>query len=222
MYKNTKKYFSKVLLLKNRHQGATGVILANGPSALNYKCNNQRLIHIGVNASPLLEEKCNVVLDYYVLSDRRFLQNPEKRKIALSMLDRKTTCVLREELSYDLETFEDNVYFVKAIGRDGFSKNLAKGFYFGCTTTMLALQLAYYLGLRKIYLVGVDLLYRPEQPRFYHETNVEPHDPFTSVQIWNFSNAYLTLKELGVELYLCSYESLVRPYIPYKEISQIQ
>ncbi|WP_152453201.1 hypothetical protein [Microbulbifer sp. THAF38] len=207
--------------LKRRHQGEVGVVLANGPSALSYEKKSDSIVHIGLNASPLLEERCGLSLDYYVLTDRRFLQNPEKRPIADTMLERDTPCILREELSADLTKTNDNTFFVRSIGRDGFSTDLESGFYFGCSTTMLALQLAYYLGLKKIYLVGVDLKYKPEQPRFYMEKVVEPNDPFTSVQVWNFSNAYQTLKMLDVDLFLCSEESLARPYIPFLDVKDI-
>lgn len=53
------------------------------------------------------------------------------------------------------------------------------------------------------------------------EKVVEPNDPFTSVQVWNFSNAYQTLKMLDVDLFLCSEESLARPYIPFLDVKDI-
>ncbi|WP_217449828.1 hypothetical protein [Cupriavidus taiwanensis] len=103
---------------------------------------------------------------------------------------------------------------MRALKRDGYSRDLSAGYHFGCTTTMLAIQLAGYLGCTEIYLLGVDLRYSPEQPRFYAEDEPQLEDSFTSVQIWNIANAYRALESAGIKLFNCSQNSLLRPYVP--------
>jgi Kdo-III transferase WaaZ len=51
--------------------------------------------------------------------------------------------------------------------RVGFSRNLEKGVFCGRTITFRALQIAYYLGFRKLFVLGMDLNYRGDNPRFY-------------------------------------------------------
>ena len=79
----------------------------------------------------------------------------------------------------------------------------------------LAVQLAAHLGCRRICLLGVDLRYAPESPRFYAEVDPQVEDAFTSVQIWNLSNAGRVLRAEGRELINCSEASLLRPYLPF-------
>lgn len=177
--------------LKNKEYGRRAFILANGPSI---KEENLSLLKgelvIGMNASTLLEEEHNFSSDYYVVSDTRFITHPEKKRFATNLLSPNTVRVLREELKeYDEPSLQDRTYYLKALKRDGFSENLAAGFFFGCTTTMLAIQLAYYLGAAEVYLLGCDLRYTAESPRFYKENSPQLEDSFTSVQIWNISNA---------------------------------
>ncbi len=51
--------------------------------------------------------------------------------------------------------------------RVGFSRNMEKGVFCGRTISFRALQIAYYLGFRNLYVLGMDLNYRGDNPRFY-------------------------------------------------------
>jgi hypothetical protein len=108
---------------------------------------------------------------------------------------------------------------VKARGKNGFSDDLKRGFYFGCTTSMLAIQLAYYAGSSQIVLLGNDFRYPRSQPRFYHESNPQPPDPFLSVQLWNVRLACRELAARGVAMFLCTRDSNLAPYVPYRDFS---
>lgn len=210
----------KIKGLKNREVGKDIYIVANGHSA-----NNKDVIDklkgnvvIGMNATPLLTQKYGLHIDYYTVSDERFLRDKEKHKIATEMLHDHTVRVFRSELiKHDAPTYIDSTYYVRSLGRDGFSFNLANGFYFGCTTTMFSIQLASYLGAKNIYLVGVDLQYPRDKPRFYAEREPAPIDNFTCVQIKNIRDAYKKLKYKNIGLFNCSKNSLLKPYIPFYE-----
>ncbi|BFT62220.1 6-hydroxymethylpterin diphosphokinase MptE-like protein [Pseudomonas moorei] len=209
--------------LKNKEYGRRAFILANGPSI---KEENLSLLKgelvIGMNASTLLEEEHNFSSDYYVVSDTRFITHPEKKRFATNLLSPNTVRVLREELKeYDEPSLQDRTYYLKALKRDGFSENLAAGFFFGCTTTMLAIQLAYYLGAAEVYLLGCDLRYTAESPRFYKENSPQLEDSFTSVQIWNISNASELFLSKGKKLLNCSERSFLRPHIEYKPFREL-
>jgi KDO transferase-3 len=69
--------------------------------------------------------------------------------------------------------------------RIGFSRNLDKGFFSSRTVLYGALQIAYHLGYRRLFILGMDLDYRGLNPRFYEasaqmrpsriERDLEPH-----------------------------------------------
>lgn len=208
--------------LKNKEKDRDIYILANAP---NIKEEDLSLlknsITIGMNANPLLEEEYGFVSQYYVVSDMRFIQHPQKRILATKKLNSSTIRILRKELEkVDDKSILNKTYYVDAIGKNGFSFNLEKGFYFGSTTTMLAIQLATYLGAKNIYILGVDLRYSKDQPRFYKEKEVQEFDSFTGVQITNIRNAFLELQEKNINLINCSKNSLIYPYLPYKKLEE--
>lgn len=207
----------KPLKLRERERGRRAFVLANGPSVLEHDLSRLRgELVIGMNASPLLEREHGFASAYYAVSDRRFLTHPEKRGLAVDGAAAGAVRVLRSELAADDDpALRDRTAYVRPLGRDGFSWNLAAGYYFGCTTTMLALQLAAYLGCRDIYLLGVDLRYDAERPRFYAESVPQAEDGFTSVQIWNIAQAARQLRRRGVNLAGCSPRSYLRPYLPF-------
>jgi hypothetical protein len=203
--------------LRRSAQGQRAFILANGPSVLSLPLENltDELV-IGMNASVLLEEEHGFTVKYYVLGDRRFLTHHEKRTLATTRLRPETKRLLRADLAPDDDAaMKGRTFYIRPLGRDGFSRNLAAGFYHGCTTALFAMQLAAWLGCTEIYLLGVDLLYRPEQPRFYPEGRSQEEDVFTSVQVRNLALATRDCAEIGIRVAGCSDNSLLRPYVPY-------
>lgn len=210
--------------LKNINDGCRAFILANGPSLSDFDLSKIKEgdIIIGMNSSTLLESSQGVTSDYYVVSDVRFITNTRKRNCATNMLHEDTVRVFREEIkAHDEQDYFDRTYYIKSLGRDGFSSDLEFGYYFGCSTTMLAVQLAYYIGCKQIYLLGVDLNYMSGRMRFYDEDVIEFPDPFISVQIFNIKNAFHYLSKSGVDLINCSKYSFVRPYLPYTDFRYI-
>lgn len=209
--------------LRGTCEGETVFVLANGPSV---RTHDLRLLRgkrvIGVNASPLLDREFGFRSDYYVVSDLRFISHPQKRDIAVNLPCESTVRVLREELrDVDEPRLAGRTHYVKALGKNGFSDDLRRGFYFGCSTTMLGVQLAFHLGATRIVLLGNDLRYAKERPRFYAEDAPQEHDPFLSVQIWNVRNAWRELQERGVEMLICTRESNLAPYVPYASFEQV-
>lgn len=204
--------------LCNKEEGKRCFIIANGPSVRDHDLSLlKNEIVIGMNASTILDREYDFFTKYYVLTDARFLNHPIKRKYATINLSPKTIRVLRNELFInDDNNLPNATFYVKSIGRDGFSFNIHKGFYFGCTTTMLAIQLAATLGCSYIYLLGLDLSnYIGTNTRFYKEVHPQEYDLFISTQIYNICRAYEELSRNQVKLYHCNQKSLISPYIPF-------
>ncbi|WP_454721043.1 MULTISPECIES: hypothetical protein [Cupriavidus] len=216
-------FFDKVSSLRGRETRQRAFILGNGPSIrkenLSLLANE---VTIGMNASTLLEGEFDFTQKYYVISDRRFLMHPVKRQWGTERLSRATQRIVRRDLrDIDDPSLQAKTKYIRPLKRDGYSFDLSSGYYFGCTTTMLALQLASFLGCHEIYMLGVDLRYSPEQPRFYREGEPQMEDSFTSVQIWNIANAYRVLKGRDIRLMNCSENSLLRPYVPYMDYNTL-
>ncbi|MDR3178320.1 MAG: DUF115 domain-containing protein [Campylobacteraceae bacterium] len=209
-------------VLKNTELNNRVFILANAPSVANENLTLlKNEIVIGMNASTILEKQFNFSSKYYVMSDKRFIMSSEKRQWATDKLSKTTIRFLRRELrDYDEPYLEKRTYYINSIARDGFSHNLSHGFYYGCTTTMLALQLAYYLGFQKTYLLGCDLRYQDENPRFYAEKNPQLEDSFISVQLANIVNASIEYEKEGREIINCSAKSFLRPYLKHSSFSE--
>ncbi len=53
----------------------------------------------------------------------------------------------------------------------GFSRNLLKGYFHGENILYTSLQIAYFIGYRRFFIVGMDLNYSGPNPRFYEKTN---------------------------------------------------
>lgn len=208
--------------LRGIHRGETAFILGNGPSICREDLSRlQGHVSIGMNASTQLESVHGFVQTYYTVSDRRFLMHPDKRRWGTSDLSAGTLRVLRADLRPDDDACTQQTLYTPHIRRDGWSRDLGIGFYYGCTTTMLAVQLAAHLGCKRICLLGVDLRYTPESPRFYAEVDPQVEDAFTSVQIWNLSNAGRELRAEGRELINCSEHSLLRSYLPFARFNDL-
>lgn len=209
--------------LRNARKGERAFIIGNGPSILEEDLSFLRdELTIGMNASTLLESRFGFISSYYTLSDSRFLSHPAKRSWGTTDLAQSTVRVLRADLrEFDDQALATRTCFVNPLGRDGFSANLAAGFYFGCTTAMLAIQLAVYLGSSDIFLLGVDLRYPTERPRFYAEASPDVEDAFTSVQMENIINAKTWCSRRGIGLHNCSARSFLRPYLGYTALREV-
>tara|TARA_R110002167_G_scaffold359957_1_gene577211 strand:- start:1805 stop:2491 length:687 start_codon:yes stop_codon:yes gene_type:complete len=208
--------------LKGKESGKDVYILANGPSLKSLDLSFLRgETVIGMNASALIEKKYGVVSKYYVVSDKRFMDVEEKKKIVTSDLCEETIRILRSDIeAVDSDGLEHRSIYVKPLERDGFSKNISNGFFYGCTTTMLALQLAYYIGAKNVYLLGCDLKYPKESPRFYKEEKPQLSDSFVSVQIKNISESRQFFQSRGGDLFGCSQDSFLRSYLPYYSLDE--
>lgn len=219
----TAKLSNKISNLYGAEIGRRAFVLANGPSvALNDLSKLKGELVIGMNASTILEKKFGFRQDYYVCSDERFLNHQEKRRWATGELNKNTKRIFRSELRRsDDPSFEDRTWYVPAISRDGFSERLEVGFFYGCTTTMLAIQLAYHLGVKDVYLMGVDLKYPDDSPRFYRETEAQLDDANTSVQIFNIKKAEHFFVKNGGRILNCSKNSLLRPYLGWENFDDV-
>lgn len=151
---------AKLLRLKNSCAGKRVFVIGNGPS-LN-ETPLERLsgeVTIGCNGLFLNFEKMGYLPSYYTVEDRLVA---EDRAATINSL-RGTIKILPRDLRYCLSRDEDVIYVNFLRNYKGFPKltrNFVRQVYWGGTVTMMNIQLAYFLGSREVYLVGVDHSYR--------------------------------------------------------------
>jgi hypothetical protein len=157
--------------LHNIYLGRRCFVIANGPSLAqtNLSCLASE-ITIGSNGLFLLCEKMGYLPTFYTVQDQLVAEGFAEQLNRIN----GTTKLFPRELAYCLRPDRDTVYFdlrpdsyqryldkhANENFRPKFSEHLDKCAYDGCTVTYLNLQLAYYLGCRQIYLVGLDHEYQ--------------------------------------------------------------
>jgi hypothetical protein len=154
----------RLLALRNQHAGERAFILGNGPS-LN-KCDLSLLkseTTIAVNNIYLNHEKMGFYPTYYVVEDMLIA---EDRAPQINAYHGPQVKFFGDYLRYCIQEAPDVVWlnvrknYTDYPGFPHFSKNAARMLWTGGTVTYLCMQLAYYMGFQKVYLVGFDHSYK--------------------------------------------------------------
>ena len=162
----------KLLALKNRYQGRRAFIIGNGPSLT--KTDLRLLkneITIGCNGLFLLFDYMNYLPTFYTVEDRLVA---EDRADIINNI-RGTIKIFPYDLRYCLKPDSDTIYinFIRQYPSfPEFSDKFESYVYWGGTVSFLNLQLAYYLGIREIYLIGIDHNYKGPNDRDEQEAFV--------------------------------------------------
>lgn len=161
-----KQLDDKIRLLKDKHLDERCFIVGNGPS-LNE--NDLDLIwasgasSFGANSVYKMFEKTNWRPTYYVLQDQQMIEGLTRyfsdfvkeseglfvRRDAFKLIDKTLINNNKLYLPRLVMNIKKNNYF-------DFSDDLSTCAYDGCTVTYLMIQLAYYMGFKEIYLIGID------------------------------------------------------------------
>jgi len=143
----------------NKHAGETGVVIANGPSLNDVNLDRlKQFVTIGMNRIYLLYDRSDFRPTYYCLEDHMVA---EDNAAEISSLQ-DSVMFIPKDLSYCIKDNE-NILYTNLIRRyrgaklgSNFSMDFSEKAYWGGTVTYYALQLAYYLGFNKLYIVGLD------------------------------------------------------------------
>lgn len=146
----------RIALLRDRHRGQRGVIVANGPSLndMDLRCLRGENI-VGLNKIYLGLQRFGFYPRYYVAINEKVIQQSKeeiKRLRCVKFLGSHARAWGLEEdgLTYIVDTEHPPARF---------SRDLAKGMHEGWTVTYAALQVAYFLGFSQVVLVGLDHRY---------------------------------------------------------------
>lgn len=151
----------KLLSLKNKYLGRRAFVIGNGPS-LN-KINLELLkdeITIASNCIFLIFDICDFKPTFYTVEDRLVA---EDRALEIDNLQGMIK-IIPYDLRKWIKPLGDSIYINfsrKYKNFPRFSPKFESIVYWGGTVTFLNLQLAYYLGIKEVYLVGIDHSYAP-------------------------------------------------------------
>ncbi|MEY8337953.1 6-hydroxymethylpterin diphosphokinase MptE-like protein [Lachnospiraceae bacterium 62-35] len=157
---------NKIKELKDIHYGKACFIIGNGPSLVPKdleSISNSGIVSFASNAIYKIFGQTSWRPTYYVLQDQQVIDGlvtkfSEFADVSKGLFVRRD---VYKQLSEDVLK-KDNLYLprlIMHIRKDkyyDFFEDLSYGASDGCTVTYFMMQIAYYMGFKKIYLVGID------------------------------------------------------------------
>lgn len=156
------------LKLENKHRGETAIIIGNGPSLNRVNLANLQNLGVcfGVNGIYLANERLSRSLDYFVIEDTKFFAENIREIEQFTNVSHK---LFPAEYDNKIQSDQKNAFFRLNYGYYGrgteffeiprFSLDPNQRLYAGQSVTHLNLQLALFMGFKKVVLVGMDFEY---------------------------------------------------------------
>ncbi|MHA1380968.1 MAG: 6-hydroxymethylpterin diphosphokinase MptE-like protein [Candidatus Helarchaeota archaeon] len=160
-----------VLKLKDKHNGERAFIIGSGPSI-----NKMDLSHIkgeitfGHNAFFLIREKVGFMPTYYLIEDPLPAEDNadqiNKLRGTTKIFAHDLSCCLKKDNDTIYVFFERNYMDYRSNNFPKFSRDALRCVFWGGTVAYMSLQLAFYMGIKDVYLIGIDLNYNiPEEAK---------------------------------------------------------
>ena len=143
----------RIAAFRNRHEGETAVILCNGPSLNKVDLNLLRGVPtFGLNKIYLLFERTDFRPDYLVSYIGDVVRQSVQHYLGLDM----PLFLSQEAIRHIPPGTRENVYYMGEHKRFTFSLNPEMEICCGFTVTYVALQMAFFMGFRRVVIVGAD------------------------------------------------------------------
>ena len=146
----------KILNLKNKYKGKRAFIIGNGPSLkisdLDMLKNE---ITFASNKIYLAYEETTWRPTFYSVEDNLVMHEIYNKIVEL----KDSTIILPMKDLKEYNVIKNAIYYPLRRKSGGFSNNLLSGLYPGHTVTFTMIQMAIYIGIEEIYLIGVDFNY---------------------------------------------------------------
>lgn len=198
-------YNAELEQYKDIHKGESCFIIGHGPSLRVSDLDileTNHMITFSMNCTYKLFDKTEWRPDYYVLLDRRTMERYSyfkwdehtKRKCFIADMSEKFWRENQSEKNIQYHSIRNmNTRKVQ------FSDDISKRIYFGATVTYDCLQIAAYMGFKKIYLLGMDLApYKQEDKSAVLYSNffkIDNHEKKPQMWINKILRGYLAAKE---------------------------
>ena len=182
-------YRAKLKKFRNLYEGKDCFIIGNGPS-LN-KMDLERLndfYTFGLNKIYLIFDRIKLDIDFLVAVNPFVIEQSIKEFSSLN---------IPKFLSYhaikDPKSIDEHTYFLFTNSKLDFSENILNPINEGYTVTYIALQLAYYMGFKNVFLIGVDHNYSqkgiPNEKQLLSGEDINHFDPnYFKGQEWQLAD----------------------------------
>ena len=145
-------YSKKLRKFRNIHNGEKCFIIGNGPSINQMDLSLLRNCHtFGLNKIFLLLDRIDLNLSYHVAVNPYVIRQSARQIEALSCPSFLSYRAAHREVRR-----AEHIYYLMTTGHFAFNTDLEKVIHEGCTVTYVAMQIAYYMGFKNIFLIGVD------------------------------------------------------------------
>lgn len=202
----------RLLELKDKHKGEQCFIIGGSPSLKMLdltKLNNEYTF--SVNWGFKLKEQGLKHATYHVMTDPATFKDDNATDFLPE--DFCNTYLISSEIKFPKEKF-DTIFFdfiYKDLGNTKlFETDITKPLAENRTVILIAMQLAYYMGFKKMYIIGVDLDFQNIKGHAYSETIGEKNrqkmfsTKFAQEMYTGIESATRILNGLGVEVYNAS------------------
>lgn len=194
------QYARRLIKYKNLHRGEDCFIIGNGPSLNNMDLERLNGYHtFGLNKIYLMFEKISVDLSYHVSVNKLVI---EQSISEFKELD--CSSFLSYQKSINLVDSSKNVNFIYTSGRPYmFQTDMTKALCEGNTVTYVAMQIAFYMGFERVFLIGVDHNFKcngnPNEKQFLKNADLNHFDSrYFENQEWHLPD--LEASELSFRL----------------------
>ncbi len=194
-------YNPEIIKFKNIHNGNIGVIIGNGPSLRMEDLEiikKSNCVTFGTNGIYKIAHK--FVPNYYFAANREFFTDE-------SICKYNTVKFVNEQMLLKNEKGEMHYFHgvTTECGDVPFSANVSQKAYIGHTITYVAIQFAVYMGIKSIYLIGVDANYQKGKINHFYGTEIHDYkDRPVSIQLIQLK-AYESAKRYadshGIKIY---------------------
>ncbi|MBK8501183.1 MAG: DUF115 domain-containing protein [Saprospiraceae bacterium] len=174
---------------KDIHTGKSCIIIGNGPSLNQMDLSAITDCYtIGLNKIFLIFKKIDLKLNYVVAVNKLVISQSVAAYNAL-----QCPVFLSYSASKRLPFHSEKIHYLHTGNLKGFYPNICWPVYEGYTVTYVAMQIAYFMGFEKIYLVGVDHYFKQNGKRneiqTMHGVDANHFDPgYFSGQHWQLAD----------------------------------
>ena len=159
----------KLSTYENIHSGKTCILVANGPSLKETKLDNtENIVKFGLNRINLAFNEFNFKVDYIVAVNKHVLN-----QFGTEILNQNIPSFFNWECR-NLFGSKPN-YIFRGLNTNKFSKDLRRGINPSATVTYAALQIIYYMGFKKVLIVGLDHSFKTKT-KFVNKTELRNED----------------------------------------------
>lgn len=174
---------------RDLHAGKSCIIVGNGPSLNQMDLTKLAGCHtIGLNKIYLIFKKVDLKPSYVVAVNPFVISQSVAAFNAL-----ECPVFLSYRASKGLPLKKEGMYYLHTGNIKGFYPNIHWPVYEGYTVTYVAMQIAYFMGFTKIYLIGVDHFYeqngKPNEIQVMKEPDTNHFDPeYFSGSTWQLAD----------------------------------